>query len=136
MKRSDVKQKLVEYIKGELNSLHPNTKNAMIKRGWLTEEGKVTDAGLDASELPVTTSMWLELGSNVQLGRYLLPKGLLLPLTWRFQEGNDRRKWYYIVSFPVNEGKDAVELTLMFNPKHVVKLVKLPIDTINKIVLQ
>jgi hypothetical protein len=61
---------------------------------------------------------------------------LRLPLSWRNQEGNNRRKWYYVVALPINNGEDAVDLTLMFSPRHIVKEVKLPIDTINKSVLQ
>jgi hypothetical protein len=130
-----MKSKLVAYIKGEVTTLHGNTKNAMVKRGWLTEEGKVTDIGLDASGLPTITTTLLEIGTDVQIGKYILPKGLRLPLVWRNQDGKNRRNWYFVVALPIKGGDDAVELTLAYNSKHLVKVAKLPLDTVNKSVL-
>lgn len=117
----------MSYVR-EGTKLHGNTRNALIKRGWLTEDGKVTDEGYDAGGIPTVTTTWLEMGTNVQIGKYVLPKGLRLPLTWRNQKGNNRRNWYYTVSLPINDGKDAVDLNISYSPKHLVKVVKLPLD--------
>lgn len=128
-------QSLTSYVK-EGTKLHGNTVNALVKRGWLAEDGEhVTEVGLEAIDMPTIEVTFLQLGSDVTLGKYQLPKGAKLPLVWANREHKDRRKWYFITGLVQPNGKE-LQLTLAYNPKHEVITQKLPIDTVKEGVLQ
>lgn len=122
---------LASYIRGDIEKLHHSTRKALMGRGWLREDGTVTAEGLEASGLPLVEVPFLRLGVDVVLGKHKLVKDTRFPLVWASREHKDRRNWYFVLGMATKEGRDYT-FTLMYNPKHVVEITKLPIDTIKK----
>lgn len=110
-----------------------------IDAGWVTERGGVLEQGFSENSIPTTDAHILELGCDTVIGGYTLPKGSEYMIVWFTNSHKQRRYWFWTLIIGVQQDDGTVKemkFALNYNPKHIIKIKKLPIDTEKEPVLQ
>lgn len=124
-----------EYIRGRYEPAE-ETRLEWQAIGWMREDGKVTQSGLEDSGILLKPTYWLQLGSDVKIHSHTLPKGMRLPIVWADRESKDRRNWYWVVALPTGmEDPKVIDVPLSYSPRHEVLEIKLPMEDVNEKVL-
>lgn len=111
-----MKVALAARIQDNGYKLNWHTERALVRAGWLADDGMATNAGIEKSGLPFDRVYLMILGADTAYASTILPKGTEVMVTWRTREKNGKRR-EYVTGYIMN-GDKLAEVRLYVSPRH------------------